>query len=478
MSSESSNNDDDEVESDELSSSNDEYSSEEEEEEVDEDEKLPEIDIALWDAVDRNYAAMVQQALRTGANVNCTSRGTTPLMCACYQGFDEIVRILLNAGANPWRRNFMGSSAMFSAVEQGHLSTIEALIDHDKGLLEIEEVYGVTPLLRAIEYRKFEIGHFLLDRGANSLATTAYGSTTLMRACGRNADLRLARRLLAAGVAVESRDRRLRTALHHAADHHSVEIMRELITEHNANIFAVDNTRKTPFDVGACAFLIESYSNMLIQKHGRLALHAILGTAEYSFKTAYGFRPPQNPLRIRIPLGELTLQHFRTLLSTFCTLLSTLDAELIRNRDESGKLLIHIACQTNAPVEVLSLLSEIDPMTLQIADDSGALPMHSLCGSLAPAEYACVRFLVEQGGVGTLAARNRDGALPLHVLCGSSNPSLRIVQFLIQSFPASVAARTKAGQYPFMIAACNTSTASLSVVYELVRATPNLVVTR
>jgi hypothetical protein len=93
-------------------------------------------------------------------------------------------------------------------------------------------------------------------------------------------------------------------------------------------------------------------------------------------------------------------------------------------------------------------------------------------------DYASVLFNVEQGGVGTLAARNQQGAQPLHVLCGSTNPPLRAVQYIIQSFPGSVATRTNAGQYPFMIAACESSAASLSVVYELVRANPNLVVPR
>ena len=126
----------------------------------------------------------------------------------------------------------------------------------------------------------------------------------------------------------------------------------------------------------------------------------------------------------------------------------TLDTELVRNHDESGKLPIHIACRNKAPVEVLVLIVEMD--------------------------FSTVRFLVEQGGVGTLAARNQDGALPLHNLCGSTNPSLRIVQYLIQSFPGSVEVQTNSGEYPFMIAASETSTASLSVIYELVRASSSV----
>jgi hypothetical protein len=82
---------------------------------------------------------------------------------------------------------------------------------------------------------------------------------------------------------------------------------------------------------------------------------------------------------------------------------------------------------------------------------------------------------VEQGGAGTLAARNHNGALPLHNLLASTNPSLRTVQYLIQSFPGAVTVRTKEGHYPFMVAACEASSASLSVVYELIRANPNFI---
>ena len=82
-----------------------------------------------------------------------------------------------------------------------------------------------------------------------------------------------------------------------------------------------------------------------------------------------------------------------------------------------------MACQANAPVEVLFMLTEMDPTTRPIADNAGALPIHLLCGRGTPAEYASVRCIVEHGGVCTVAARSRDGALPLHVLCRSTDPS-------------------------------------------------------
>jgi ankyrin repeat protein len=244
-------------------------------------------------------------------------------------------------------------------------------------------------------------------------------------------------------------------------------------------MYAVNKAGLTPYDVSCRSeqmadHLLAIYDTKLTQDHGRLALHELLKVAEYSFvrKRGYQFHPPLHPLRIILPLGKLTLTQLRTLLRT-------LEPELIRTRDDTGKLPIHIACQTNAPVEVLALILELDPTTLHIADYTGALPIHLLCGTLSATEYASVRYLVEQGGVGTLAARNRRGLLPLHVLCRSTNPPLRAVQYLIQSFPGSVAVQTNAGQYPFMMAAAeNPASASLSVIYELFRANPGLLVPR
>jgi hypothetical protein len=108
-------------------------------------------------------------------------------------------------------------------------------------------------------------------------------------------------------------------------------------------------------------------------------------------------------------------------------------AEMIRNCDESGKLPIHIGCRSKAPVKVLAWVVEHDAATLHMVDYcTGALPLCDCCHGAV--DYSSVRYLVKQGGVGILAARNRNGAFPMHVLCASQNPSLRTVQYMLDSF--------------------------------------------
>ena len=129
-------------------------------------------DDGLYDAVCRGDVAGVQQALQSGANVHCFSEKNfaRPLLSA-----------LLDADADArWRNsNRAGSSVIYKACSTGHLSIVEMLLNHDNGLLENTDESGWTPLLTAIEYRQFFIAHFLLDRGANALATYGEGWTTL-----------------------------------------------------------------------------------------------------------------------------------------------------------------------------------------------------------------------------------------------------------------------------------------------------------
>ena len=297
--------------------------------------------------------------------------------------------------------------------------------------------------------------------------------------------MEITRLLLAWKADPHARDCRQQTALHYAAGWRSnVDVVRQLIEEHNADVLALDEIGYTPFDEAVHAkrvdivdCLLQLYGNKMTRDHGRLALHAILRSAKYSFVADDDYDDWHPPLtasvvQIRLPLGTLTPAQLPALL------LQYLDTDLIRKREKSGQLPVHLACEANAPVEVLTLLVEMDPVTLHIADLTGSLPLHLLCcnSGTTPTDDASVRFLVEQGGVGTLTARNHRGALPLHNLVASTNPPLRTVQYLIQSFPGAATARTDAGIYPFMMAACDTCSASLSVVYELVRADPTLII--
>ena len=454
-------------------------------------------DDLFYDAVWRNDFNGVRRALRDGAYINtvywrddgiCRHRNLTPLLIACAMGHDEMVRLLLDAGAKTLAKTTRYSgdpTPVTIACEKGHLAIVQMLINHDSRLLDQEDNSersdGLTPVMVASTGGYIEICRFLMDRGCDIHGTDGKGTTALMLAAEKG-HVEVVRLLLDAGANVEVCDEEEEmTALHHSAVHGRIDAMRELIL-HGANICSVDHIGLTPFDLAfydsqeeAADLLVEMYSSRLSQhEEGRLALHALLLIAEYSFEDC---DDDNDELHVKIELGTLEWKHWRTLLLS-------VDEELLRQRDDSGKLPIHIACQAKAPVEVLTALVERDPATLHVADRAGCLALHECCCRFRDTKEwtSALRFFVDRGGVGTLAARNRDGALPLHVLCGASTTTssqpLPLVQSLIQGFPGALSTRTNAGLYPFMIAASNSSLSSLCVLYEVVRANPVLVVPR
>lgn len=56
---------------------------------------------ALMNAIDKNNVSLVQQLLREGADINELDAGlNAPLVMAAYKGQDQILMLLLQAGAN------------------------------------------------------------------------------------------------------------------------------------------------------------------------------------------------------------------------------------------------------------------------------------------------------------------------------------------------------------------------------------------
>ena len=358
----------------------------------------------LFSAIERNDAKGVLQSLYEGANVNAVDqysrrRGSiSPLTRACWDGNCQIVRILLDAGADSsWKEEIAGMTAASIACARGHLTVVQMLINHDSDQLKC----GGPELLCAGFRGHSEICRFLVKSGCNLDATNQQGDTALIFAAKRGF-LEFVRVLLMAGVDVESCNNVAMTALHGAAWHGRVDVIRELI-QHNADICPLNEYGRTPFDLTcskndrdvATDLLIQMYSDRLSKENeGRLALHTLLRTAEYSVAdfVKYGeVHPPMHPLRVKIQLGTLTWKHWRTLILS-------IDKKMLRRRDANGRLPIHIACQSNAPVEFLATLVERDPDTLCMADHAGKRP--SAAGQLPPAAA------VAAGGMS--AHRNRD----------------------------------------------------------------------
>jgi ankyrin repeat protein len=82
---------------------------------------------------DCNTTNVVAFLLENGANINDReyrdSIDQTPLIIAAFNGCTDIVRMLLDAGANIEHKNDQGENALISAAQEGNINVVKVLLD-------------------------------------------------------------------------------------------------------------------------------------------------------------------------------------------------------------------------------------------------------------------------------------------------------------------------------------------------------------
>ncbi len=137
----------------------------------------------LWImATTGNRIDLVRVLLEAGANASMTfGDGSTVLMGAAQDGRTEMVRVLLAAGASVNAQAVDGSSALLAAAYGGHLETVRLLLQAGSAV-DARLMDGSTVLMKTAQAGHTEVVRALAGAGAAVNARAANGLTALIDA--------------------------------------------------------------------------------------------------------------------------------------------------------------------------------------------------------------------------------------------------------------------------------------------------------
>ncbi|TFB03946.1 Ankyrin-3 [Trichoderma ghanense] len=173
----------------------------------------------------------------------------SPLVAAIDDGYEKCVRLLLDKGANP---NLPGPStngtALRYAAVKGHLNICQMLIDSgadpNSPLIEPPILTQIITDYEASE-RQMEVFDFLLEHNADVNAKDASGTPVLIHACTKGQKMEFTQRLLDHGADVNLLDSQNQSALYMATCDSEDELAK-LLVEKGANVNEVSADNLTP----------------------------------------------------------------------------------------------------------------------------------------------------------------------------------------------------------------------------------------
>lgn len=135
---------------------------------------------ALMKAVKSNDVARVKDLIAQGANVDELDGGDAPLVMAAYEGHNEIVKLLLEAGVDVAAVDpGMKATALHAASYAGRTEAAKLLIAYKIDIDKQGPYNGYTALHDAIWQSHIETAKVIIEAGADLTLKSHQGQTAL-----------------------------------------------------------------------------------------------------------------------------------------------------------------------------------------------------------------------------------------------------------------------------------------------------------
>jgi ankyrin repeat protein len=189
---------------------------------------------ALWECASEGHIKLLEFMLNCGIEVNAFvevpdifHEKFTLLHRASYCGQVEVVRLIVNRGADINIRDANNNTALHLAAESGRVDIIKLLLDEGMSV-NLTNTNDSTPLHVSAKFGHLEATKTLVERGAAINNTNKIGVTPLMVAA-HFGNLETFRYLTKEGADINIRNNKNYSALHYAAGSGCVDIIKLLL---------------------------------------------------------------------------------------------------------------------------------------------------------------------------------------------------------------------------------------------------------
>ena len=146
----------------------------------------------LYLAVMDGDVAEMRRLVAAGADVDVLSHGIRPLHVATHHGLVEVIRVLVELGANKEAKGASGETALHAAAFMGHVEAVKALVECGANI-GAQGDDGLTPLQLSVQQGHHHVARVLEEfertaartqqAAAQSQSTAATATTTQAGAC-------------------------------------------------------------------------------------------------------------------------------------------------------------------------------------------------------------------------------------------------------------------------------------------------------
>ena len=271
----------------------------------------------------------------------------------------------------------IGWTALHSAVFEGHLAIVQAILQVEGVNVHARTVTGCTPLRIASRLsgaNQLPIIQALLEAGADPHGADIVGERPLFSAA-RYDNIHVVEALLDGGADPAARNNNLDTPLHIACRCGHLDMVQVLIQRQGAECLTLKNNREeTPLDrIGQTPMrrigqirsevnasirqhILQAYAGVLAQRDGLLCLHSVLQDTAITHGADAAAADDDSSIiyeeEFQLPVGKLKTEHLQKLLEYIIAM----EPGSVRALNSDGLLPVQYASELGFPASVLYFL--------------------------------------------------------------------------------------------------------------------------